>query len=696
MQQGVGVHIVSYKVGINFFPTALAFFKQLPLHKPLGLFTLVAISSCLQLSHAQVSPLFPDDIYADERARFLILEKSLRTLPKRRLEDLDEEIYGLANYPLYPYLLRLRLERTMSLKTQREVEQFLEDYAGQPVSYGLRYRWLNYLSSRGHENAFLSSYRDGMGAKLTCQALGYKLKRTDDPKPVLTDVDPLWYSGQSQPDECDPLFAKWRSNGLMTPDKVVKRIAIAAKEDNRRIIPYLKRQLPTSHQYLADAWSSVSRDVSLVNRTRLFPLKHKNSEAEILTWGIEKLAWRNPKAAIKAYNTYAPKNIFSVPELHIIQRAIALSATLDFLPEAHEWLDKADIAGASDDVKLWHVSFLLRGKQWQRVVDVIDAASSELQQQENFRYWKARALEELGNVMQATVMYKQLANERNYYGFMASARINSQPNLAHTPAPLVQSAVHAIANTPATQRAMEFYRLERSTSARREWRYLLSNLPDSQVTDAGVLAYEWGIYDQAIISFAKSGYWDDVERRFPLAFESQFSEKSETYDVSKAFAMAIARRESSFMVDAVSPVGAAGLMQLMPGTAQYLAKKKVSRNTLFQVENNLDYGVQYLRYLGDKLDNNPVLVSASYNAGWRKVLEWLPAGEALPVDIWIENIPYKETRSYVKAVLAYQYIYEHQLGENKNVFPQLTQDVIPSSSAVSTHPVTGTLQLAPH
>ena len=274
--------------------------------------------------------------------------------------------------------------------------------------------------------------------------------------------------------------------------------------------------------------------------------------------------------------------------------------------------------------------------------------------------------------------------------------INSQPNLAHTPAPRVQSAVHAIANTPATQRAMEFYRLERSTSARREWRYLLSNLPDSQVTDAGVLAYEWGIYDQAIISFAKSGYWDDVERRFPLAFESQFSEKSETYDVSKAFAMAIARRESSFMVDAVSPVGAAGLMQLMPGTAQYLAKKKVSRNTLFQVENNLDYGVQYLRYLGDKLDNNPVLVSASYNAGWRKVLEWLPAGEALPVDIWIENIPYKETRSYVKAVLAYQYIYEHQLGENKNVFPQLTQDVIPSSSAVSTHPVTGTLQLAPH
>lgn len=687
---------MSNKVGVSFLSTAVTLFKRLPIYRSFRVFTLVAILSCFQLSHAQVSSLFPDDIYADERARFLILEKSLRTLPKRRLEDLDAEIYGLANYPLYPYLLRLRLERTMSLKTQREVEQFLQDYAGQPVSYGLRYRWLNYLAFRGHENAFLDSYRSGMGAKLTCQALAYKLKRADNPKLVLTDVDPLWYSGKSQPDECDPLFRQWRKHGLMTPDKVVKRIAIAAKEDNRRIIPYLKRQLPTSHQYLADAWSSVARDVGLVNRSRLFPLKHKSSEAEILTWGIEKLAWRNPKAAIKAYNTYVPKKIFSTPELHIIQRAIALSATLDFLPEAHEWLDEADVPGASDDVKLWHVSFLLRAKQWQRVIDVINDASPELQQEENYRYWKARALEQQGNVMQATVMYQQLANERNYYGFMASARINSQPNLSHTPAPRVQSAVQAIANTPATQRALEFYRLERSTEARREWRYLLSILPDSQATDAGVLAYEWGLYDQAIISFAKSGYWDDVQRRFPLAFESQFSEISETYEVSKAFAMAIARRESSFMVDAVSPVGAAGLMQLMPGTAQYLAKEKVSRNALFQVDNNLDYGVQYLRYLGDKLNDNPVLVSASYNAGWRKVLEWLPAGEALPVDIWIENIPYKETRSYVKAVLAYQYIYEHQLGENRNVFPQLTQDVIPSSKAVSTHPVTGSLQLAPH
>lgn len=411
--------------------------------------------------------------------------------------------------------------------------------------------------------------------------------------------------------------------------------------------------------------------------------------------GGRKTTWRNPDLASQVYSRYNNKKVFSQAQQHMMRRAIALSYTLDRLPQAHHWLELADVNGASDDVKLWHISHLLRTNKWQEVVDVINSAPASLQQEENYRYWKARALEALGQSMQATVLYKELAQERHYYGFMASAHIGEIPSLAHTPAPRDTAAIASVAKTPATMRAVEFFRLDRTTEARREWYYLLSHLPEAKVTDAGILAYEWGLYDQAITSFARSGYWDDVERRFPLAFSDVFSKKSQAYSISKSFAMAIARRESSFRSDAISPVGAAGLMQLMPGTARYVAKEKVSRSELFKVNDNVEYGVQYLRYLMDKLNNNPVLVSASYNAGWRKVLEWLPANEALPVDIWIENIPYKETRAYVKAVMAYQHIYDQQLGGNENIFPQLTRDMIPSAEAVSTHPVTGTLQLAP-
>lgn len=637
----------------------------------------------------------PNDIYKDKREQFLSVEKRLRSYSRHRVNTLDNEIYALADYPLYPYLLRLKLERTMSLDTRREVRQFLDDYAGQPVSYGLRYQWLNYLASHNYRSTFLDDYRGGMGAKLTCISLNYRLKQGEDQRTVLTDVNPLWLHGQSQPDECDPLFAKWKRLGMMTPESVIQRIEIAAKEGNRGIISYLKRQLPTDQQYIADAWLAVTRDSSRVNQKSLFPLKNNEHESEVIVWALEKLAWRKPDLAAKVFKRYLDKGVLSEPQQHIAKRAIALSYTLDRLPQAHEWLEKADVVGADEDVKLWHIAHLLRTQKWQEVVDVIDSAPLYLQKEENYRYWKARALEMLGQSMQATVLYQSLAQERHYYGFMASAHIGEIPSLSHSPAPKNTDAMEKVANTPATLRAIEFFRLERNTEARREWFYLLSHIPESQVTDAGILAYEWGLYDQAINSFAQSGYWDDVERRFPLAFNDVFSEKSQAHNVSKSFAMAIARRESSFRTDAISSVGAAGLMQLMPGTARYVAQEKVTRNALFQADENIDYGIQYLRYLMDKLNNNPVLVSASYNAGWRKVLEWLPANEAIPVDIWIENIPYKETRAYVKAVMAYQHIYDQQLGSNENIFPQLTRDMIPSAEAVSTHPETGLLQLAP-
>jgi soluble lytic murein transglycosylase len=131
------------------------------------------------------------------------------------------------------------------------------------------------------------------------------------------------------------------------------------------------------------------------------------------------------------------------------------------------------------------------------------------------------------------------------------------------------------------------------------------------------------------------------------------------------------------MPDAMSPAGAAGLMQLMPSTAAYVAQKKVSRQVLFDPQRNVQYGVQYLRFLMDKMHNNPVLVSAAYNAGWGKVEQWLPDKRPIATDIWIETIPYRETRDYVKAVMAYRYIYDTSLNQSTRLFEMLANGVIP-------------------
>ena len=179
--------------------------KAIHLSKHAPALLVYLLLSVVVIPHTVAQPLpghtltLPQDVYAQQRQHFLNLEEKLRTYSRRRVNDFDGEIYALADYPLYPYLLRLKLERTMSIATKREVNQFLEDYRGQPVSYGLRYKWLSYLAKHNHRNAFLDSYRSGMGARLTCVALNYRLQGAEPVAKVLREVDALWLSGQSQP-----------------------------------------------------------------------------------------------------------------------------------------------------------------------------------------------------------------------------------------------------------------------------------------------------------------------------------------------------------------------------------------------------------------------------------------------------------------------------------------------------------------
>jgi soluble lytic murein transglycosylase len=197
---------------------------------------------------------------------------------------------------------------------------------------------------------------------------------------------------------------------------------------------------------------------------------------------------------------------------------------------------------------------------------------------------------------------------------------------------------------------------------------------------ATVVADQWGWHDQAIHGFTRTGYMDDINRRFPVAYQDLLQQQAEKQNIDPAWALAIARRESAFMTDAHSGAGARGLMQLLPSTAKYLAGKKVSNRALYDPKINVQYGTQYLRYLLGKLDDNAILATASYNAGWRRVKQWLPDTQPMQLDIWVETIPFRETRNYVKAVTAYQQIYAHQLGKTKhNLFEQWVDMKIPTA-----------------
>ena len=217
----------------------------------------------------------------------------------------------------------------------------------------------------------------------------------------------------------------------------------------------------------------------------------------------------------------------------------------------------------------------------------------------------------------------------------------------------------------------EWELLGRPNAAKRELTFLQKYGTPQQQLSAAKLAYDNGWYDRAIFALADAGYWDDVEMRFPMVYNKEIQKHSKAAQVDPAWAMAITRRESTFIPTAKSPVGAQGLMQIMPRTAKHIAGRNVKAEALYNPNTNIDMGTDYLRYLLRANDNNLVFATASYNAGFSNVQRWIPKHRQMELDVWIETIPFKETREYVKAVLAYYQIYNIRMNQEQDVFAPL-------------------------
>lgn len=577
----------------------------------------------------------------------------------------------LKNYPLEPYIEQKSLMAYPYLANQQNIEKFLKEYEGTPLDWPLRKKWLQYLARKSQADAFISNFKSSSNAELTCQNLSFKLSKTPDSPELFEQITQLWLVGKSQPKECDGLFVAWQKAGYRTQDRVWQRLVLAADGGNHSLIPYLRKLLDNKYKYLADLWLKVRRSPSYVSRLSKFPGKHPDRELEILQYGLARLIWRDQELALKNWRAITRKFKVSTPLEQKVARKFAVVLALKNHDKARIWLQKVDHTKADEELYRWHLAYVLKQQNWQDVLELIDLAPPEIANEFSFQYWQARAFAGVNSKDNAQQRFDDLSKHRHYYGFLASAKISKKPLINDHPLEFTIEQLSLIANMPVAKRAYEFLQLERYTSARREWYYLQSQLNNEQKLISAVLANSWGWHDRAIFGFSNTGYLDDIKRRFPLAYSDQLLSQSSKHKIDPAWTFAIARRESSFMTDASSGAGAKGLMQLLPSTARYLAKKKIKTSLLYDPSTNAGYGTQYLSYLMKKMDNNSVLATASYNAGWKRVRQWLPDQGSMPIDIWIETIPYKETRNYVKAVLAYREIYATQLGQDSELFKDL-------------------------
>lgn len=579
----------------------------------------------------------------------------------------------LKDYPLMPYVTQKTLLRYPYISNEKKIAQFLETYAGTPLDRPLRQKWLQHLKRQRRSDLFLKYFKDQNNVALSCQHLNYVIDKKAPTTQQLDEIEEYWLVGKSQPKECDPLFKIWENHNRRTDEKILKRVARSANGGNATLIPYLKRKLPDEKQYLADLWLSVRRSPSKIVRLSKFKGLYPDVETEILAYGVKRLIWRDTELALKTWPKIRKRFQFSKQQLNDVYAKFAIALAAKNHKKAEYWLQKASDSLDDPELYRWHLAQVLRSNDWHNVYSLLEQLPTSLEQEITYQYWRARGLENLGKKEQALSEYEQLAKKRHYYGFLASGKLKKDVSMSNLPLQYSDVDTHSFLSQSGAKRAYEFLQIGRKTSARREWYSLVPNLNDKQKQVAAFLADKWNWHDQAIHTFSDAGYLDDVEKRFPLPFKTEMLSSSKKNNVNPAWAFAITRRESSFKVDAYSGAGAHGLMQLLPGTVQYLEKKKIRRKKLYDPKYNVEMGTRYLSYLMERMDDNPVLATASYNAGWRRVKNWIPKDDAIPMDIWIETIPYKETRNYVKAVLAYKQIYQYLLGDDTNFFKQYAE-----------------------
>jgi soluble lytic murein transglycosylase len=572
----------------------------------------------------------------------------------------------LRPYVLWPDLRAAWFRAKMSTAAHGEIETFLDSYGILKPARELRYRYALHLAGEGHLDDFLAIYQQyyqGLNiARLDCIALQAELEAGRE-KRIVSRALELWAVGSSQSDECDPVFANLRTRGLLTDEHYAERFALAIEARRFRLARYLSGPLDPSFRKEANAWLEAESDPAA------FVTSTDREDSELtrrqMVYAIERLGYRDPVEAHRYWQNLAGRYAFSASQVDHVERHIALWSARKHQPESIRLLSNLTGNAANVEAGRWLVRATLRQRDWPEVVRTIDALPSAESGKSEWQYWKAIALRELGADVDAALILASLAEERSYYGFLAADALDVDYALEGETIAANARVASTLDELPGLIRARELYYVGLEGRGRSEWDATISTLTDQQQLQAALLAHDWGWHSRAISTVAAAGAYDDLSIRYPLPWREDFETHAGTAGIMDSWAYGVARSESLFMRDVRSSAGAIGLMQLMPATGRETAREinlpYAGITTLTDTDSNIRLGTWYLGKMYDRFGQNRVLATAAYNAGPHRVEDWLPQTGALDARIWIENIPFNETRGYVRRVLTDEAIFHWRM-----------------------------------
>ena len=624
---------------------------------------------------------------AQTDADFLAAKAAFERGDRARLAVLAPK---LARHELAPYVEYWQLKAGLEEASSAAVRAYLERYPNTPLADRLRADWLKLLGRTAVWHQFAVDWPPPASddVELACYGVLYKWQRDGDD--ALVAAKPLWFTEKATPEACEPAFAALIQRGDLTPADRRARFRLAHEAGNLRTAQALGAGLPGKDRVPDREFGEVSRDPLRALDRGNFAWTTGGGR-ELALFALERAARADAGAARPAWVKVRDR----MPEAdrRYGNARLAFHAARQLNPAANDWFREAGSVPLSADAHAWRVRAALRAQAWDDVAAAIDAMPEAQRQEAAWRYWRARSLAAQGRGDDANALLAVLAGETHFYGVLAAEALGRRfVPPASVPVTPPADAVAAFAARPAVKRAVKLAELDLRPESQREWIYVVRSLPDD---DALLLAAGYassvGLYDRAINTADRTQARHDYALRYLAPYRTEFEAAAKAHDVDVALLYAIARQESRFAVDIVSSAGAVGLMQLMPGTARWVAKQ-LARNDyrpalIGDAELNTQFGAYYFKYWLERLDRMPALAAAAYNAGPGRAQAWRPPAP-LEGAIWVETIPFNETRDYVKKVLANAIVYGHAFNSSQQPLTTRLGTVAPRNGAVNGAPVT--------
>jgi soluble lytic murein transglycosylase len=594
---------------------------------------------------------------------FLAARESYRSGDLTRLEQITERI---KNTPLEPYLTYYQLRLRSSSRSPDEIKEFLARPDDTPVIDLFRSDWLKWQAKQGRWEEFAAEYPRllEIDDEMKCYALQSRL--SSNPDLVLHEARTYWFNGNGQPESCSLLFEMARASGIINEQDIWQRVRLALEVNNFVLAKQLAMHLPKERKISS---SMLERAAAHPDRY-LAAVKLENAteaDRQVSLFALQRLAKQLPQLAYTRWKKL--EDYFTNDERYYFYGWLGYEAARILDDRALGWYKAAKDTPLNEAQLAWRTRAALRANNWHEVWASITAMTPKQQKEGAWRYWKARAWKVLGRDSDAEALFVELSREYNFYGQLAAEELGAAPasgllSVSYLPTVLEIESMEA---QPSMQRTLALYRMGLREEAAKEWSLAVRKLDDKQLLVASEIASRHEMYDRSINAADRTLMLHDFNLRYPAPYRENLQARIQENNLDEAWVYGLMRQESRFVTQAKSSVGAAGLMQVMPATARWIARrlgmKDYRKELISQLDTNLKLGTYYMKNVLSTFKNNPVLASAAYNAGPGRARQWL-AANSLEGAIYVECIPFDETRDYVKKVMSNTVYYAKLFGQS--------------------------------